>query len=397
MKKEAVLPKKKLAAVLASVILLTLFAAPFSSLHAEGEPLSVTTEVTAEQLAANLVGSGVTVTNPVLTQGSNISAGIFTGGMDSVGFSSGIILSTGNASAVVGTNSGANVSNISGGGSDPELVAISSGPIYDACVLTFDIIPSSSYFSFQYVLGSEEYEEYINMADIFGLFYAELDNEGNLVGSYQNFAWIPDVDPQTAVSIGTINQSSHPELYRSNFNVTTIPSTMDGFTTVLNASQAVTPGVSYRIKLAVGDIGDNAYDSNVFIKASSLSSQETAEPSPTPEVTAAPTLEPTAAPTLEPTAAPTLEPTAAPTLEPTAAPTTVPTAVPTSVPTSEPTAAPTQTPVPTATPTTAVVSAAVTKTGETSNLEIERIAVILMIAFAGVSIMLVLKKVRIRK
>ena len=48
---------------------------------------------------------------------------------------------------------------------------------------------------------------------------------------------------------------------------------MDGLTTVLTCSAAVTANQTNTMKLAIGDVGDGAYDSNVFIEAGSLTTE----------------------------------------------------------------------------------------------------------------------------
>jgi hypothetical protein len=46
---------------------------------------------------------------------------------------------------------------------------------------------------------------------------------------------------------------------------------MDGLTVLLQCKANVTPNATNHIKLAIADTGDSAYDSNVLIKAGSLS------------------------------------------------------------------------------------------------------------------------------
>ena len=234
--------------------------------------LAVTTDISAQALAETLAGEGVTVTNAQLNPACNTSAiGTFTGGGDAVGFDSGIILSTGDANLVVGENSNDDdTSSDNNGGNDSDLDALGVGTSNDTCYLTFDVVSDGGAISFQYVLSSDEYEEFIDYPDIFGLFYAEVDDEGNIIGDYQNMAWIPGTsDP---VSIGTINQNENTEYYISNCGdaLGTVPFTMDGLTRVMNVSQELTLGTTYRIKLAIGDISDTSFDSNVFIKAGSV-------------------------------------------------------------------------------------------------------------------------------
>ena len=61
------------------------------------------TGLTPTDLANTLLGGGVSISNVVFV-GANHTAGTFSGGTGIIGFESGIILSTGNISDVIGPN-----------------------------------------------------------------------------------------------------------------------------------------------------------------------------------------------------------------------------------------------------------------------------------------------------
>src|SRR5207253_10465518 len=79
------------------------------------------------------------------------------------------------------------------------------------------------------------------------------------------------------VSINTINGGnlnngtppSHPELYRDN-TVGLYDTEMDGLTRVLTCAAPVKAGQVNHLKLAIADVGDATFDSNVFIAGGSL-------------------------------------------------------------------------------------------------------------------------------
>lgn len=241
---------------------------------------------TAESMAMALVGSGVTISN-VVYSGANTAAGTFTGGTGSIGFESGIILSTGRVQTVDATDTcskgleGPNQcdenSTSNGTPGDASLDPLASFPTRDAAVLEFDFVPVETTLQFDYVFSSDEYNEFANSQfnDVFAFFV-----------NGTNCAVVPGTSPAEAVSINTINggnplgtDAKHPELYRNNDPdeppSTPIDTEMDGLTTVLGCSATVNPGVTNHMKLAIADASDSRYDSNVFLRAGSLVSGTT--------------------------------------------------------------------------------------------------------------------------
>ena len=242
----------------------------------------IDTTQSAQYLVKNiLVGSGVSVSN-ITYIGSVVSLGNFSNGNSTnIGMDQGIILSTGDVTHVAGPNLLPNTQTNTLGGSDPDLASLVTNPIYDAAILEFDFVPMSDTIRFQYVFGSEEYSEWVNTGynDAFGFFLSGANPSG---GTYtnKNLAIVPGTT-NTIVSINTINNGSagigsptgpctNCSYYIDNYQGTTIE--YDGFTTVLTTWIVVTPCTSYHIKLAIGDGGDHSYDSGVFLKKNSFSS-----------------------------------------------------------------------------------------------------------------------------
>jgi hypothetical protein len=230
--------------------------------------------LTASDLAQALVGTGVSISSVTYT-GAPIAAGTFKGGASIIGFDSGIILSNGAVSNVIGPNCDPGITWINNTPGDADLTAIIGQPTHDAAVLEFDFNPSSPTIRFQYVFASDEYQEFVfDFNDVFAFFV-----------NGTNIALIPQTN--TIVSINNVNNGStdpanlgippvNPSFYVNNdFQFpTTAPfnTEMDGLTVVLTATAKVNPGVTNHIKLAVADALDFVLDSNVFIKGGSLSS-----------------------------------------------------------------------------------------------------------------------------
>ena len=237
----------------------------------------ISTNKTPAQLVQQvLVGSGVTITNVTYT-GASVAIGEFSnGGTTNLGLLSGIVLSTGKVTDVVGPNNSSGKSTNNNTGSDPQLASLITASINDAAVLEFDFVPISDTIRFRYVFGSEEYPEYVfSYNDVFGFFMTGPNPAGGNFTN-KNIAIVPGTT-NTPVSIYNINNGStntgpcvNCSYYVDNTGGLTVQ--FDGMTTVLTAWSVVVPCQSYHMKLAIGDAGDHVLDSGVFLEANSFSS-----------------------------------------------------------------------------------------------------------------------------
>ncbi len=268
--------------------------------------------LTAADLANELVGTGggVTISNVSYT-GATVAAGTFSGGADIIGFDSGIILSTGKVAYVVGPNNNEGISSANGQAGDEELTTLAyqeqtgqgDKKTHDAAILSFEFVPAGDQVFFDFVFSSEEYNEYVNTEynDVFA-FYVNDTNCALVEGK--------------PVSINTINNgnleenkptASHPELYRNNRlpdGTFPINTQMDGLTVVLNCAATVQAGQTNTMKLAIADTHDAGWDSNVFIKAGSLTIfTPTPTATSTPEISTPTSVPPTNTPIPSPTTA----------------------------------------------------------------------------------------------
>lgn len=246
----------------------------------------VTTTTDAIALTNEIVGAGITIVGtPTLTGVSNQS-GIFTTGLGTIGFGSGIILSSGIVSGIAGPNGtptetlgvgaapGADLSYDLGTPGDAALSTLSGETTYDANVLGFNFQFGDGTMGgdlfFNYVFASEEYLDYVNSIynDVFGFFVDDV-----------NIALLPDTLP---VAVNNVNPLKNSSYYRNNVpNTNFYPNEMldikyDGLTVVLQAKMlGLGPGV-HTMKFAVADASDHVLDAAVFIQAGSFS------PTPTP-------------------------------------------------------------------------------------------------------------------
>jgi hypothetical protein len=221
---------------------------------------------TAAQLAAVLVGAGVSISN-VTYKGATNSAGTFNGGTGIIGLDHGVILSTGDIANVIGPNVDDGIATDLGTDGDADLTDLSGFETFDATVLEFDFVPNASKVYFQYVFASDEYNEFVNTEfnDVFAFFINGV-----------NCATVGGLP----VSINTINHgnpfgtepSSHSELFINNDidSGAPIDSEMDGLTVLLTCQADVTPNVPNHMKLAIADASDAFWDANVFLRPGSL-------------------------------------------------------------------------------------------------------------------------------
>lgn len=238
--------------------------------------IQVANNLTAEDLIKGvLIGNNCSIDMNITKHGQNIQFGTFANGQSSVGFDSGIIISTGHINNAPGpNNSGGKGTNVPGDNTDTDLSKLSKVATHDAAVIEFDFTPVTDQISFEYVFASEEYCEFVNddYNDIFGFFIS-----GPGINGTMNIARVPGSGD--VVSIDNINHLKNSIFFNPNSgtcNGYTNKSDIqfDGFTKPLIAMATVIPCETYHIKLAIADVGDGIYDSAVFLKAGSFSASD---------------------------------------------------------------------------------------------------------------------------
>ncbi len=258
--------------------------------------ITTSNTMTPTQMVQNvLLGSGITVSNVSYTGYVNGISTFNATASTNLGFSSGVYLTTGSFLATDPLGFGGmdgpfgpstnnqSVSQSMNPNGDPDLDVLlqqvgSTQTSNDAAVLEFDFIPQSDTVKFRYRFGSEEYNEYVptaggGFADVFGFFLTGISTPLPKT----NIALLPGTT--TPVSIYTVNngnsfgQSTGPCLnctyFVDNWNGI-MDVAYDGMTTTLTAIYPVICGEKYHIKIVIGDAGDHAMDSGVFLEAGSF-------------------------------------------------------------------------------------------------------------------------------
>ncbi len=270
--------------------------------------LSVSTNVTAQEMAELLVPPFVIVTNAVYT-GSVVARGTFTGGNGcGLPIESGVILSSGQITNAIGPNTdngfaaGGTLRDgpsnlLEPGDHDLDGLVGGNGSSLDAAVLEFDIVSTNAFtLEFDYVFGSEEYPEWIGpYNDPVAIFVSANRVGTNWVNSITNDLALVPGTTDLPVSVNNINggcaadysghqiYATQSQYYVDNHDPSfsalapyTVASPVfsiqyDGMTVLLRAETSIQGGVTTHVKMAISDYAgttqDRVYDSAVFLKA----------------------------------------------------------------------------------------------------------------------------------
>ena len=277
------------------IFLLTLFTSQESIAQA-----TFTQGNSANQLATELsTNGGFTITNQVLTSGGNRQRGIFSNGTNAgLTLDRGILLTTGRVNRSLNNMSSTQGDDAEQGGAtyiDTDLTNIDATAINDVVIYEFDfkiLGTEPKIFALDYQFASEEYPDYVcaNVNDIFGFFISGGDLTGstnlaqvggtNVAVNYVNSGTVGFAGDASANPCVLNNANSFVVNYVLDDNFTPGDPTDDfldiftdgphhimynGFTTKLRAYTILRPGIDYHMKMAIADVGDDIYDSGVFV------------------------------------------------------------------------------------------------------------------------------------
>lgn len=233
----------------------------------------------------------ITVSN-ISFQGATSALGRFNATGTNLGIQSGIVMTTGtiigNQNGPIGPNNSASSGVDNGTPGYQLLTNIVGRETFNASVLAFDFQTCSDSIEFKYVFGSEEYPEYVGSQfnDVFGFFISGPGFTGQ-----QNIARLPN---GSVVAINNVNNGnsapaqgvpvtgpSNPQYFVGNGNGSQTPFSQsniyiqyDGFTKVLTAKVKIQCNATYRLTLAIADVGDGVWDSGMFLEAQSFKSND---------------------------------------------------------------------------------------------------------------------------
>jgi gliding motility-associated-like protein len=149
--------------------------------------------------------------------------------------------------------------------------------INDKAILEFDFVASGDILSFNYVFGSDEYNEWINSQfnDVFAFFLSGPDITGDFSspaefpGGSINIAIVPNSNPALPITISSVNGQLNADFYIDNTEGGE-DIFLDGYTVLLTATYPVTCGETYHMRLAVADGSDPSLKSSVVFQEGSF-------------------------------------------------------------------------------------------------------------------------------
>lgn len=264
-----------------------------------------TSGVTAAQLASQIQGNGITISNPVLRVGKASQAGTFTNGVAGakLEIDQGILLTTMDVLEAFSTNSSTQTSKTNpGSAADSDLLAIDPRANNDTVVFEFDVTlgANTRLIMIDYQFASEEYNEWVGSQfnDAFGFFVsggdltqtynvARVVDDSTIVttsnifnfdtvtvnnvnrgsrGSSQNGAPIITTNSSYFIDNCYLPNAKRDGYYDCSQNKSLVDVEFDGLTHRLHATlDNLTPGQTYHFKMAIADTSDAAWDTGVFV------------------------------------------------------------------------------------------------------------------------------------
>ena len=248
----------------------------------------------------NLIGQGVYIWNVKFQNtAGNIGTGypqigtFLSNSFPYLQMDSGVVMTTGNISVAPGPNSGTGVSQaVSSPYTDASLLSYASSPLYGCSTIDFDFVSISPYVTLNYCFASEEYPDFVcgSVNDLFAFLVTGPDAVTGATMT-KNIAIIPHTVSAShpngiTVSINTVNNghndnpadtlgavgctSRYSQFYVPNSYATGVE--YDGFTQKLSANATLVPCAQYHMHISICNVGDNAYDSGVFLEKKSFNS-----------------------------------------------------------------------------------------------------------------------------
>jgi hypothetical protein len=235
---------------------------------ASAQAIVVTQTDDPTALVNAILGEGITLVGTPTLTGAPIQFGSFTGGTDSVGFATGIVLSTGDVSNISDAPSSTFLGEFTGSGGT-ELIEDSNDTAILTFSFSFDDPAAGSDIAFNYVFASEEYPEFVDsdFIDAFRLIVGDQDL-ATVGGDVVNINNINNEDNSDVFIANTVE----PDEPGGPLGDGPIAFVFDGFTVPLVAQTSDLGAGVFTATLVIADVGDTDYDSAVFIQGGTFDS-----------------------------------------------------------------------------------------------------------------------------
>lgn len=235
--------------------------------HLELKPLK-----TSDEVRSLLAGSGVEILDLHIRSLYNDAVNLteFKDSKKVNGMDWGMLLTTGNYKNAVGPNTYGSAtwiwSNQPVEDSLLNSLNTSGDYLFDACIIEMTIRTNGKSLTLDYLMGSEEYPEWLDYHDLAGIFFWG----GEYGNKPRNIAYLPDF--MSRVSVATVNHRKNAQWYKSSDASPLLQQTWqyDGFTIPMTVTRPVTQGGIYKIRIIVADHRDPLFDTGFFIGAHSL-------------------------------------------------------------------------------------------------------------------------------
>lgn len=241
--------------------------------------ITIFNSTSALDIAQTLMGNSVKIDSAKILCDQNAFAKFSSNNVLNLPFTEGVLLTTGNASAVDRSA----VNNLMPGLIDFNLNtpgnsflnSLSNQSTEDACEVEVYLKPIGNQLHVDYIFGSEEYPEQVNK--FYYDAFAFIVNGPRPTGGWYNDTNIAKVGNGQVVTVATINNGPNNAGPCSNCNFYNNNSTnpklgYDGLTTPLSSSISVKACENYKVNIVIADVRDGKYDSGVFLNKGAINS-----------------------------------------------------------------------------------------------------------------------------
>ncbi len=229
----------------------------------------------SNKLLNELLGNTTGLSNFTFsTTGNEKAFGLFSD--DPFNLGQGVVLSTGKVVNLPGINTisqgGSNLSTMFGAPGSPDIIGSQDLAQID---IEFDADRTVNKLFFQYVFGSEEFKEYAG---------SRFNDAFQLVLNGVNLAKLTNGDTATVNNLVASPAGPFSPDYIDNSVGLGVNTKLDGYTKVLGFEGLLLKNARNTLSIKVADVGDSIFDSAVFIKGKSITTNPKSVPESTPVI-----------------------------------------------------------------------------------------------------------------